>query len=391
MICQPALDAESHFYAQTKGVDGHRGLGKYALKGRELTALAIQRLANFFGVRPEEIIFTSGATAGLNLFAQTWGRANLRPNDQIILSLLNHHSNICPWHALAEELSLQLNFLPIHQSSGELDLSSLESLLLQPSTRLLSLTHMSNVTGTFIPLDKVVAILKKVNKIRVAREQQPVRFLVDGAQGAPWRPQDFASHHLDFYILTGHKMFAATGIGAILARREHLISKELPPFFVGGGMVEEVTLSHTTLTSSLAQKYSAGTPHSAGIISLAAAADHLSTLNLPEAHTQTSHLATLLREQLQAKKIDYLTPLFPNQPPTPILALTSAKYDVRDIANFLDSRNIAVRVGHHCTQPLHQSLSIKDSLRFSFSLHNTQEEIAQIVVALQDLTKRLAL
>ena len=340
-------------------------LGEEATAAYEAARRTMQR---FLGAAaPEEIVFTHGATEGINLVAASWGRAFLEPGDRILLTEMEHHSNLVPWQLLAAEKGLTLRFLPL-TGEGELDLSGLEESLSE-GVRVVALTHLSNVLGT-------------VNDVRLvieAAHRHGALVLIDAAQSAPHIRLDVQSLDCDFLAFSGHKLYAPMGIGVLYGRQKWL--QDMPPFQGGGEMIRAVWLDHATWNDP-PYKFEAGTPNVEGAVGLAAAADFLQSLGRQELAGYEAELAAYALGRLA--EVEGLTLYGPRSlPRSGVFSMSLAGVHPHDAAQYLDREGIAVRAGHHCAQPLHRRLGVAATLRASLAFYNLPEEVDRLVEALR--------
>lgn len=346
----------------------HRGI--HALSERATAAYegARGKVAGFINARsPKEVIWTRNTTEAINLVAATWGRANLGPGDAILLTEMEHHSNLIPWQILAAETGAELRFIPI-TDGGLLDLDRLDDLLTE-RTKLVSIVHMSNVLGTINP---VAEIGRRAHAVGA-------RVLVDGAQSVPHLAVDVRALDCDFLAFSGHKMCGPTGIGVLYGKRALL--EEMPPFLGGGDMIREVHLRHSTW-NELPWKFEAGTPSIAQAIGLGFAVDYLSELGMRAVH---EHECDLVAYALSALgEVDNLTLYGPTaETRGGVVTFNVAGIHPHDIATILDREGIAVRAGHHCAQPLMRRYDVPAMTRASFYLYNTPQEIDVLVRGLE--------
>lgn len=317
----------------------------------------------------ESVIFTKNATEAINLVAYSWGRKHLRKDDEIILTTMEHHSNIIPWQLIAGERGARLCFLDFNKD-GTLDLERLQKQI-TGRTKLLSLTHMSNVLGTVNPVKEIVEIAH-------ARD---ILVLIDGAQSVPHLPVDVQQIGCDFLVFSGHKMLGPTGIGALFGRRELL--DEMDPFLGGGEMMSKVSLEYSAW-NDLPWKFEAGTPPIVEAIGLGAAIDYLDRLGMDRVAGMEAALTRYAMQKM--KDIEGMEIYGPTNPSLRggILAFNLPGIHPHDLATFLDQRGIAARAGHHCAQPLHQRLGVPATTRFSFYIYNTFDEVDRSMLALQE-------
>jgi cysteine desulfurase / selenocysteine lyase len=337
----------------------HRGLhllSEKATAAYEGARIKIQKFLNAADFR--EIIFTRGTTEGINLVAQTWGRKNLGFGDEIIVTHLEHHSNIVPWQMLCEEKGLVLKVAPINDA-GELVLDEFWKLF-TPKTKLLALTHVSNALGTVNPIAEIV---------KTAHEKG-VKVLVDGAQAVPHKAVDVQQLDCDFYAFSGHKIYGPTGIGVLYGKYSLLDS--MPPYQGGGDMISSVTFEKT-LYKKPPHKFEAGTPHIAGVIGLGAALDYVSKIGLGPIATHEHDLLAYGTQKLQ--EIPGLQLIGTARHKTGVLSFTLGEIHPHDIGTILDRQGVAIRAGHHCAQPVMDRFQIPATARASFALYNTYDEI----------------
>ncbi len=320
----------------------------------------------------EEIIFTSGTTAGVNLVAQSWGRSNLGPGDEVVVTTFEHHSNLVPWQVATQQAGASLRVVPL-DSHGALDLGEYERLL-GPRTRLVAVSHASNVLGTVAPIAEMTAMAHQVGAL----------VFVDGAQAAPHFPIDLQALDCDFYALSGHKLYGPTGIGVLYGRAELL--SQMTPWQTGGGMIQRVEFEGSTWAPPPA-RFEAGTPPIAEAVGFAAAMDYLSRIGFQAISDHEQTLLTYLTEQLET--VPGIT-IFGTAPGK--IGVVSFGLDgvhPHDVATVVDTHGVAVRAGHHCAQPLMRHLGVSATLRASLGLYNTRADVDQLVVALGDARRRL--
>jgi cysteine desulfurase/selenocysteine lyase len=361
------IDAIATHY-QRNNANVHRGIHELSNRATDAYDAARMKVAALFGIAdPAELIWTRGTTEGLNLVAYTWGMANIRQGDEILLSMLEHHSNLVPWQILAQRTGARLRFLEL-DDQGRLELSGLDYLLTE-RTKLVSISHVSNALGTVNPVREIAARAKAVGALMV----------VDGAQSAPHMPVDVPSLGADFYAFSGHKMCGPTGIGGLWGRREVL--EAMPPFHGGGDMIEFVELESSTY-APIPNKFEAGTPNVAGAVGLGAAADYLAGIGRDAILAHERHLIAYAVERLA--EIPDLAILGPRslEERSGVISFTLADIHPHDLATILDSEGVAIRAGHHCCQPLMKCMGVGSTARASFYLYNTTEEVDALVDAL---------
>lgn len=355
------IDAISNYYRRDNA-NVHRGVHTLSDRATQSFEQARLKVAQFLASpRPEQVIWTSGTTAGINLVAYSWGRSNLRPGDRVLVSWLEHHSNIVPWQLVAASTGAQVIPIPV-TDGGEIDLDALDSLL-DERVKMVAVNHVSNALGTVNPLPDI---------IRRARAAGAL-VLVDGAQSVAHWPVDVAALDCDFFVMSGHKLFGPTGTG-VLWGRESLL-EAMPPFLAGGEMIDHVGFPDTTF-NSLPFKFEAGTPNIAGAIGLAAAIDYLAGIDRRAA---AAHEEALLARTLElARDVPGLRRIGTPAHAAGIFSFLLDNCHPSDVGMLLDQQGIAVRTGHHCAQPLMDRLGIPGTVRVSYSIYNTQEEVSRL-------------
>ena len=349
----------------------HRGPNFLSEEATVLYEGARKKVADFIGADKEEIVFTAGATAGLNLIARAWGENNLKAGDIIALSRAEHHANIVPWLQLKEKIGVVLEYIDI-KADGTFNELSLDKIFDQPRLRVLAITQASNVLGQFYDLR---LILKRA-------QAQGVLTVVDAAQSVVHNPLAVHDLDCDFLVFSGHKLLAPSGVGVLYGRRDLL--EKIPPFLGGGGMIAEVKeQSFTPLAEAL--RLEAGTPNIEGAIALGAACDYLQEISWPEIIKREEVLKDYFLEQLSS--LSFVRLLGGNEGRLPLFALDLQGIHPHDAADLLGEKGIITRAGHHCAQPLHDSLGIGASLRASLSFYNTTAEIDVFFQALQSIKK----
>lgn len=368
------IDAELDFY-RTTNANIHRGVYRLSQRATELYEEAREQVRALLNARrAEEIVFTSGTTEGINLVAQTWGRANLRAGDEIVLTGLEHHSNIVPWQLLCERTGATLKVVPV-LDSGELDLDAVPGLL-APDVKLFAFTHVSNALGTVNP----VAAL-----CRLARERG-ITTLIDGSQAAPHLRIDVQAIGCDFYAITGHKMFGPTGTGALWARRELL--QAMPPFLAGGEMIREVDFAGTTFAAP-PHRFEAGTPNIAGIIGLGAAVEYLERLGVDAIAARERELEAFAAQRLRGVPGLRLIGAGARER-VPVFSFLVDGVQAQDLAMLIDLEGVAVRSGHHCAHPLMKRFGVNATCRASLAFYNEEAEVDRLVNALGRARELLA-
>ena len=367
------IDALSRFY-EHDNANVHRGL--HALSNRATDAYegARARVARFINAAdPAEIIFTRGTTESINLVAASWGGANLKPGDVILLTEMEHHSNLVPWQLIAQRTGARLRYLPVLGANveGGLDLAQLASLL-TPEVKLFAFTHVSNTTGTINPATELCAAARARGIITV----------VDGAQSIGHMPVDVRALGCDFYAFSGHKMAVVTGIGALYGRRALLDA--MPPYQGGGGMISVVEY-HASKWKPAPERFEAGTPNYADAVALGAACDYLDALGRDAIARHDGELAQLAYEKLAG--LPGIRLLGPTGARSGLVSFAFAEVHAHDIVTFADEDGIALRGGHHCNQPLMRKLGLTSTTRASFYVYNTPAEIDVLVTSLRRILK----
>jgi cysteine desulfurase/selenocysteine lyase len=360
------LEAISHYY-QAENANIHRGVHRLSELATAAYETAREALRAFLNAeQPEEIIFTRGTTEAINLVAQAYGRSRLARGDEIILSEMEHHSNIVPWQLVAEVTGAVIRVIPVDEA-GNLDLAHFQ-ILLGSRTRIVALTQLSNVLGTINPIRQIADQVHAVGGVLV----------VDGAQAAPHMGVDVQQLGCDFFACSGHKMLGPTGIGVLYGRRALLDA--MPPYQGGGGMIGSVSFERTTY-ASVPGRFEAGTPHIAGAIGMAAAVRYLESVGPAAAHQHESELLALAVSELQAVPGVRLIGAGPGERASVVSFIVEGVHP-HDAGTVLDQNGVAVRGGHHCAQPLMRRFGVAGTLRASFSLYNTTAEVHALVQGL---------
>ena len=371
------IEAEQEFYEQ-RNAAVHRGAHLLAVEATESFEDARETLAAFLGAGADEIIWTSNATEGLNLLSYAFLNSSLPgaagpaaqfalgSGDEIVVTEMEHHANLIPWQQLAERTGATLRFIPV-DDAGALDLDAAAGII-GPATRVLAFSHASNVLGTINPVGTLVAMARQVGALTV----------LDACQSAPHLPLDVKELGVDFAVLSGHKMLGPTGIGVLYGRSELL--NALPPFLTGGSMITTVTMERAAFLPA-PQRFEAGTQKVSQAIALAAAANYLTETGMDRVHAWESLLGQRLVEGLSSiPGIRVLGPA-PGEDRIGLASFDVAGVHAHDVGQFLDSKGIAVRVGHHCAQPLHRRLGLTASTRASTYLYNTTSDVDTFLAA----------
>ena len=359
------LEALDEYYRK-HNANIHRGIHTLSVEATDMYEGARDKVQKFLNAAArEEIVFTGGATEAINLVVWTWGHENIHRGDEILLTEMEHHSNLVPWQELARKNGAKLKYIPLTKS-GELDMGRLPKLL-NRKTKIVSVVHISNFLGTTNPIEKIVKAARKVGALT----------LIDGAQAGAHEGIDVRKIGCDFYVLSGHKMYGPTGVGVLYGKKE--ILQNMPPYQTGGHMIEEVDFERATW-NVLPWKFEAGTAKIAEVIGLGTAVDFLNKAGLPAIKNYESRIANYAFRKL--KDIPGIM-IYGPRGRGPVIAFTSKAVPAHDLASLLDERGVAVRTGHHCTMPLHRKLGIQSSARASFALYNTKADVDALVDAVK--------
>ncbi|KAA0366959.1 cysteine desulfurase SufS [Salmonella enterica] len=366
------IDAESAFYRHGYAAV-HRGIHTLSAQATESMENVRKQASRFINARSaEELVVVRGTTEGINLVANSWGTENIRAGDNIIISEMEHHANIVPWQMLCERKGAELRVIPLHPD-GTLRLETLAALF-DDRTRLLAITHVSNVLGTENPLPDMIALAR----------QHGAKVLVDGAQAVMHHAVDVQALDCDFYVFSGHKLYGPTGIG-ILYVKEALL-QEMPPWEGGGSMISTVSLTQGTTWAKAPWRFEAGTPNTGGIIGLGAAIDYVTSLGLDKIGDYEQMLMRYALEQLA--QVPDITLYGPAQR-LGVIAFNLGKHHAYDVGSFLDNYGIAVRTGHHCAMPLMAWYGVPAMCRASLAMYNTHEEVDRLVAGLTRIHRLL--
>jgi cysteine desulfurase/selenocysteine lyase len=361
------IDALVDYYTRINA-NVHRGVHTLSMEATDAYEQVRERVARFIGARhAEEIVFVRNTTEAINLVAVCWGRANLQPGDEILVSLLEHHSNLIPWQRVAQDTGAQLKLIGL-KDDGTVDLDDYRRLL-SPRTRVVSVAHASNVLGT---ISDVTAIAEEAHRVGAV-------VVTDGAQSVPNLATDVSTLGPDFLAFSGHKMLGPTGIGVLWGRRELL--EAMPPFLGGGGMIREVYDDYATW-APLPEKFDAGTPNIADSIAFGAALEYLDELGMANVRAHEVDVTAYALERLASvPDVDVYGPLNA-EARTGVVSFNLGGVHPHDAGTVLDEAGIAVRAGHHCCQPLHRALDVAATLRASFYVYNSADEVDALVDAL---------
>jgi cysteine desulfurase / selenocysteine lyase len=364
---QVVIDALVDYYSNYNS-NVHRGV--HTLSGRATDAYeaARKKVQKFINADDDrEIVYTRNATEAINIVAYSWGLANLKAGDEIILTVAEHHSNLVPWQLISQKTGAVLKFVGLSADEG-FDMAQYQALL-SAKTKLVSVVHVSNTLGSVNPVKEIIALA----------HAQGAKVLIDACQSVPHMPLDVQYLDCDWLVASGHKMCAPTGIGFLYGKLELL--RSMPPFFGGGEMIADVFLDHSTY-ADLPHKFEAGTPAIGEAIALGVAIDYLTNIGMDKIHAYEQELSAYLYQQLS--QIPELRIYGPTTNRAALAAFTSGDIHPHDLSTLLDQAGVAVRAGHHCTQPLHRELKAQSTARASLYFYNTTEEIDVFIVALKE-------
>ena len=360
-------------YYKTENANVHRGVYFLSQLATDLYDDSRQKITNFIGAKQSEtVLFTSGTTESINLVAQSWGKKNISEGDEVLISGMEHHSNIVPWQMICEEKGAFVKVIPLNDD-GSLNMEVFEEEL-NSNTRMVAVAHISNTLGVVNPIERIIELSHAIG----------ARVIIDGAQAVPHIPVDVQSLDCDFYAFSGHKMFAPTGIGVLYGKRELL--EEMPPYKGGGDMIDKVSFEKTTY-ADLPFKFEAGTPNIEGVIGMGAAIDYLNKFDWKDIIEYEDELLNYVTEELL--KVNGLRIYGTTDKKIPVVSFLVDNIHPYDIGTLLDQMGIAVRTGHHCTQPLMDRYCIPGTVRISLSFYNTKEEIDVFINALNKVLKIL--
>jgi cysteine desulfurase/selenocysteine lyase len=358
-----AVDA----YYRLDNANVHRGVHRLSQRATDAYEGARDKVRGFLGAKSDkEIIFTRGATEAINLVAQSFVRPQLKLGDEVLISHIEHHANIVPWQMICEQTGATLKVIPMIES-GELDLSGLDDLLSE-RTKILAIGHVSNALGTVNPIKDIIAKAKA----------KSIPVLVDGAQAVPHLVVDVQDLGCDFYVFSGHKMFAPTGIGALYGKQALL--EAMPPWQGGGDMILSVSFDNT-IYNALPYKFEAGTPHIAGAVGLGAAIDYMNSLGIENLAAYEHYLLDIATRKLEA--MDGVRIIGTAKEKASVLSFMIEDVHPHDVGTIFDQQGVAIRAGHHCAQPVMQFYGIAATARASFAFYNTEQEIDALVAAIK--------
>ena len=367
------IDAIHDYYTKSNS-NVHRGVHSLSQTATDMFEASREKAHKYFNTAvPCEIVFTRGTTEAINLVAQTYGKVHVHEGDEIIVSRMEHHSNILPWQLLCEEKGAHLKVIPINEQ-GEMILEEFEKLL-NKRTKLVAVSHVSNALGTINPIKSIVKLAHDHN----------VPVLVDGAQSAPHLPVDVQDLNCDFYACSGHKMYGPTGIGMLYGKAALLDA--MPPYQSGGDMILSVSFDKTVF-NYIPHKFEAGTPHIEGVVGLSAAMDYISTLGRDRIFAHEQDLLAYATESLG--QLDGLRMIGTAKEKVGVLSFTLDFAHPHDVGQILDEHGVAVRVGHHCAQPVMEFFKIPATTRASLGIYNTRQDIDALTDALKDVYRIFA-
>ncbi|EAY26675.1 aminotransferase class V-fold PLP-dependent enzyme [Microscilla marina] len=364
------INSINTFY-ETGNANIHRGIYDLAQQATQNYEIARTKVKNLLhAANAHEVVFTRGTTESINLVMQAFLAPRLRPNDEVVVSAMEHHSNLVPWQVLCKQCGARLRIAPINDK-GEVLLDEYAQMLTE-KTKMVALVHISNTLGTVNPIDEMTALAKK--------QQIPV--LIDGAQSVSHRAINVQALNCDFFVFSGHKMYAPTGIGVLYGKAVHL--EAMLPYQYGGEMIQTVTYEQSTF-NRIPQKFEAGTPNIAGAIALGVAIDYIQTLGLPNIDAHLKQLLEYATQKLSA--IDGVKIVGTASEKSSIISFLLDEVHPHDIGTILNESGVAIRAGHHCTMPLMRRLGVPGTARASFGVYNTLAEVDQLVEALLKVQK----
>ncbi len=366
------IDAITRGYAETYATV-HRGVYTRSAEMTLAFEAARRRTAAFIGARvPEEVIFVRGATEGINLVAQSWGGTSLKPGDRILLSMLEHHSNIVPWQLVADRTGAEIDVAPLTQD-GRIDLDAVEAMLTERH-KIVALAHVSNVLGSVLDAHRAVELAHRVG----------AKILLDGCQAVPRMSVDVSALGCDFYVFSAHKLYGPTGIGVLWGKGDLLDA--MPPMHGGGAMIDRVSFSKTTFAPPPG-RFEPGTPHVVGALGLLAAIDYVEAIGLDAIHAHETALVRLTRDALSGlNSVRLLGP----EDSAGIVSFAVEGVHPHDVGTILDESQVAIRAGHHCAQPLMEHLGLDATARASFGVYNGRHDVEALVRGIERVTRIFA-
>ena len=367
---QAVIDALNRYYS-AENANIHRGIYYLSAQATDAYEIARAKVRQFINATfPQEIVFVRGATEGINLVAQTFGRTFIKEGDEILISAMEHHSNIVPWQILSGQIKAKLRVIPINDR-GELEIAEFEKLL-SPKTKMVAIAHVSNALGTINPVKRIVK----------AAHVRNIPVLIDGAQAVPHLKVDVRDLDCDFYAFSAHKMYGPTGIGVLYGRRDWL--EKMPPYQGGGDMISSVTFEKTTY-NKIPYKFEAGTPHIAGVMGLRAAIDYLSQIGIEKITEYEEGLLQYGTKVLE--KIPGLRLIGTAAQKASVLSFVLDDIHAHDIGTILDRSGVAIRAGHHCAMPVMDRFGVPATARASLAFYNTKKEIDVLASSLHEVLK----
>ena len=365
----PVIEAIARGYSETYATV-HRGVYQRSAEMTLAFEASRRRTAQFIGARvPEEVIFVRGATEGINLVAQSWGGTFLKPGDRIMLSVLEHHSNIVPWQMIADRMGAEIDVAPL-TADGRIELDAMAAMLTERH-RIVALAHISNVLGSVLDARRAADLAHKVGAL----------LLLDGCQAVPRMPVDVQALGCDFYVFSGHKLYGPTGIGVLWGRGDLLDA--MPPVQGGGAMIDKVSFAGTTYAPPPA-RFEAGTPHVVGVLGLHAAIDYVDAIGLDAI---AAHEAALVREARDALSSLNSVRIFGPEDSAGIISFAVEGVHPHDIGTILDESRVAIRAGHHCAQPLMEHLGVDATARASFGVYNGKQDVEALARGIERVTR----
>jgi len=372
---QVVIDAIGEYYRKYNA-NIHRGVHHLSDESTQVFEDSKKTVAEFFGAKVNELIITRNATEAINGVAYGWALSNLKKDDLILTTMMEHHANIVPWQEICQKTGCKLEFIKVDEN-GKLDLADLEAKLKTHGAKikLITLAHVSNALGTINPIEKIVKLARKNNP--------QTRILIDGAQSAPHLKIDFTKLGADFYAFSGHKMLGPMGVGGLIVKAGLLKNGEMKPWLFGGGMIDSVATAKTIFNEDLSERFIAGTPDVASIYGLAKACQYLSKIGMKNVEEHDRKLVRYALEKLG--EIKELEIVGPKNASDRLGSVTFIYKNVHahDVAQVLDKENIAVRSGHHCAMPLHTQFDWQATIRASFNVYNDVNDIDKLVTALR--------
>ena len=362
------VEAITRAYGETYATV-HRGVYQRSADMTLAFEAARRRVAGFLNADEREVVFVRGATEGINLVAQCWAGTQLKAGDRILLSRLEHHSNIVPWQMVAERVGAAIDVVPL-TPDGRIDLDAMAAMI-TPAHKLVALAHVSNVLGSVLDVARAVEIAHAAG----------AKILIDGCQSVPRMAVDVRAIGCDFYVFSGHKLYGPTGIGVLWAR--HDLLDAMPPYQGGGSMIDRVTFERTTYAPPPG-RFEAGTPHITGVIGLAAAIDYVAGIGLDRIHAHETALVTATRERLG--RINSVRVLGPEDS-AGIVSFEVAGVHPHDVATILDEGRVAIRAGHHCAQPLMDALGVAATARASFAAYSSLADVEALATGVERVTR----